>query len=59
VVKVNPNNIIKRLTRDKKTIHGKVHFILPSALGQVEVHSDVPERVLIHAIEELKLLSHA
>ncbi len=58
-VKVIPRNIIKRLTRDKKTIHGKVHFILPTALGQVEVHSDVPERVLIHAIEELKLLSHA
>jgi 3-dehydroquinate synthase len=58
-VKVNPRNIIKRLTRDKKTIHGKVHFILPTALGKVEIDSNVPERVLINAVEELKHLSHA
>jgi 3-dehydroquinate synthase len=56
-VKVNPRNILKRLTRDKKTIHGKVHFILPNVVGKVEVHSDVPERVLIHAVEELNQLS--
>lgn len=36
-------NILHRMLLDKKTVGGKLRFILPSKLGHVETVSDVPE----------------
>lgn len=49
--------IVKRLSADKKTLDGVVHFILPTEVGNVEIVSDVPERAVIQAVEELRYLS--
>ena len=49
--------ILKRLSADKKTLDGVVHFILPTEVGNVEIVSDVPERAVIQAVEELRYLS--
>ncbi|HWR14527.1 MAG TPA: 3-dehydroquinate synthase [Terriglobales bacterium] len=49
--------VIKRLASDKKTIDGKVHFILPTEIGKVEIVNEVPERAVIQAVEELRYLS--
>lgn len=49
--------IVKRLTADKKTLDGVVHFILPTELGKVEIVKDVPERAVVQAVEELRYLS--
>lgn len=49
--------IVKRLSADKKTLDGVVHFILPTELGKVEIVSDVPEKAVIQAVEELRYLS--
>lgn len=35
--------LFRRLVSDKKTIQGKVHFVLPVAIGQVQVLSGVDE----------------
>jgi hypothetical protein len=35
------------------------HFILPTKIGEVEVVSDVPERAVIQAVDELRYLSLA
>lgn len=51
--------IVKRLTADKKTLDGVVHFILPTELGKVEIVGDVPERAVIQAVEELRYLSQS
>jgi 3-dehydroquinate synthase len=51
--------IVKRLGTDKKTLEGVVHFVLPTELGQVEIVSDVPEKVIIQAVEELRYLSQS
>jgi 3-dehydroquinate synthase len=40
-----------RLVRDKKTIHGKVHFVLPVRIGEVVVRADVAEEPVKQAIE--------
>jgi 3-dehydroquinate synthase len=56
-VKVNPRKILARLQTDKKTRGGAVHFILPRAIGKVDVVNDVPERVVLEALEELRRLS--
>jgi 3-dehydroquinate synthase len=59
--KVEPRGkkILKRLSADKKTLDGVVHFILPTELGKVEIVSDVPEKAVMQAVEELRYLSQS
>jgi 3-dehydroquinate synthase len=45
------NALFKRLVSDKKTIQGKVHFVLPEAIGKVRVMSGVAEDKVFSAIE--------
>jgi 3-dehydroquinate synthase len=56
-VNVSPRKILSRLQADKKTQNGVVHFILPREIGKVEVASDVPEKVVMEAVDELRRLS--
>jgi 3-dehydroquinate synthase len=56
-VETRGKKIVKRLAADKKTLNGVVHFILPTQLGSVEIANDVPEKVVIQAVEELRYLS--
>jgi 3-dehydroquinate synthase len=58
-VDVRPKAIFRRLASDKKTLDGKVHFVLPRDIGQVEVVADVPERAVLQVVEELRNLSQA
>jgi 3-dehydroquinate synthase len=39
-----------RLTSDKKTVQGKVHFVLPDRIGHVVVRSDVDRGAVLEAI---------
>jgi 3-dehydroquinate synthase len=54
---VKPKNIVRRLQSDKKTRNGRVHFVLPTEIGKVEIVSDVPESVVLAAVEEIRELS--
>jgi 3-dehydroquinate synthase len=56
-VQVRSRNILRLLQSDKKTRNGVVHFVLPREIGKVEVVNDVPERVVIEAVDELRRLS--
>jgi 3-dehydroquinate synthase len=56
-VKASSRDIVRLLTRDKKTRNGVVHFVLPTTIGKVEVVNDVPEKVVIEAVNELRRLS--
>jgi 3-dehydroquinate synthase len=56
-VNVSPKKIVARLKSDKKTQNGAVHFVLPREIGKVEIASDVPENVVVDAVEELRRLS--
>jgi 3-dehydroquinate synthase len=56
-LKVNPRKILGRLQADKKTQGGVVHFVLPREIGKVEIAADVPDNVIINAVEELRGLS--
>jgi 3-dehydroquinate synthase len=57
-VKVSASKILARLQADKKTQNGVVHFVLPREIGKVEIASDVPDKVVLTAVEELRRLSH-
>jgi 3-dehydroquinate synthase len=56
-VNVRKDKIVARLQADKKTRDGVVHFVLPTAIGKVEVVRDVPEKVIGQAVQELRRLS--
>ncbi len=43
-------SLLARLTHDKKTIRGDVHFVLPARIGEAEVVSGVDERLALEAI---------
>jgi 3-dehydroquinate synthase len=44
-------NLKVRLMRDKKTIQTRIHFVLPTKIGQVVVRSDVPIGAAQNAID--------
>jgi len=58
-VTVRSRNVARRLRADKKTVDGAVYFVLPVEIGRVDIVSDVPERAVLHAIDELRTLSQA
>jgi 3-dehydroquinate synthase len=43
-------NLLARLVHDKKTVRGKVHFVLPVRIGEAVVVSDVDEKAVREAI---------
>jgi 3-dehydroquinate synthase len=56
-VSVRGANIVKGLRADKKTLDGVVHFVLPVEIGKVEIVNDVPEKVILAAVQEIGRLS--
>jgi len=47
---ISAENLFARLVRDKKTVQGKVHFVLPVRIGEVKVVSDVDEYAVREAM---------
>ena len=43
-------NLFARLAGDKKTVRGKVHFVLPEAIGRVRVVAGLDDRAVLDAI---------
>ena len=43
-------NLFARLVHDKKTVQGKVHFVLPVRIGEVTVVSGIDEKLVLDAI---------
>jgi 3-dehydroquinate synthase len=55
-VNARSRDIIRLLLADKKTQLGKVHFVLPREIGRVEIVNDVPDKVVVEAIDHLRQL---
>jgi len=52
-------DIVKRIRGDKKTVDGKVHFVLATSVGKVAIYNRVPDDVVAHAVQELHYLSRS
>ena len=48
---LNAGKIAERVGGDKKTIGGKVHFVLPVAVGEVKVMSGIPHEHVVAAAQ--------
>jgi 3-dehydroquinate synthase len=47
---LSPENLLARLSKDKKTMAGRIHFVLPTAIGKVDIRSGIDESVIREAI---------
>jgi 3-dehydroquinate synthase len=47
---IGPENLLARLVHDKKTVQGKVHFVLPVRIGEVTVVSGVDPKLVDDAV---------
>jgi 3-dehydroquinate synthase len=48
---VTGQRLAGRLAADKKTVHGKVHFVLPVRIGEVKIVSGLDDRIVLQSIE--------
>lgn len=48
---VSIEGIKKSMLHDKKTINGKINFVLPTKIGEVIVKNDVPEEIIDESIK--------
>ena len=58
-IEVRGQNIVQRLQSDKKTKNGKVHFVLPTEIGKVDIVNNVPAETVLAAVDEIRRLSRA
>ena len=57
---IEASRLVERLRGDKKTIGGRVHFVLPEKIGKVRVLSDIDTRLVVEAAESaLRVFSGA
>ncbi|MGI8958651.1 MAG: 3-dehydroquinate synthase [Bryobacteraceae bacterium] len=49
---LDPGNLIARLAGDKKTLQGNVHFVLPTAIGDIKIVSGIDAHVIRQSIAE-------
>ncbi len=56
-VTAGSRKILSLLQTDKKTSGGVVHFVLPTEIGRVEIVNDVPESIIVEAVDQLRKLS--
>ena len=48
-------SILEAVRRDKKVLKGKLHFVLPTALGQTDIVDDVTEKEIQRALRAIGL----
>lgn len=49
---LDADRLIARLASDKKTVQGKVHFVLPTAIGETKIVSGIESQAIRRAIVE-------
>jgi 3-dehydroquinate synthase len=52
---ISADNLLARLVHDKKTVQGKIHFVLPVRIGEVQVVSGIENRLVDDAVRSALL----
>jgi 3-dehydroquinate synthase len=50
---INPTRVLALLSKDKKTIGGHIHWVIPERIGRVRIRTDVPMRAAAAALKDL------
>jgi len=48
---IQASRLASRLSADKKTVQGKVHFVLPTRIGDVKIVSGIEHQLVVESIE--------
>jgi 3-dehydroquinate synthase len=48
---IEASRLAARLRSDKKTIQGKVHFVLPVKIGEVAIAADIDDKLVLESIQ--------
>ncbi len=48
---ISADRLLARLASDKKTIQGRIHFVLPERIGEVQVVSGIGDELVLAAIQ--------
>ncbi len=48
-------SILEAIKRDKKVLQGKLHFVLPTVLGEIDIVDDVTEKEIQRALQAIGL----
>ncbi len=54
VADLNAGRIIELLPQDKKTIGGRIHWVIPERVGKVRIMDDVPMKLAATAFREVQ-----
>jgi 3-dehydroquinate synthase len=47
---LNPNDIVRVLYQDKKTIGGKLRFVLPTRIGDVAITDELSDEIILKVL---------
>jgi len=48
---ISAEALVARMASDKKTMQGRVHFVLPVAIGQTKIVSGIDEKMVLRAVQ--------
>jgi 3-dehydroquinate synthetase len=51
VADVDPDQVLQKMLADKKKSRGRQTWVLPHRDGQVNLHNDVPDSVVLQAVQ--------
>jgi 3-dehydroquinate synthase len=55
---IDPGKLLELLPRDKKTVGGRLHWVIPERIGKVKIVTDVPRAMVRAAFREIQQLDH-
>jgi 3-dehydroquinate synthase len=58
VREIDPGKLLELLPRDKKTVGGRLHWVIPERIGKVRIVTDVPRAMVRAAFREIQQLNH-
>lgn len=51
--RIDPSGVMRLLVKDKKTIGGQIHWVIPERIGKVRVRTDVPPGTAAAALRDV------
>ena len=53
IADIEPGQMLEAMQRDKKVVDGRLHFVLPTAVGATTIADDVTEKELRAALKRV------
>ena len=51
---LDPDAVLRTLQGDKKVKDGRLRFVLPTAIGRVEIRDDISRDEILHCLDQLR-----